>query len=80
MLNCVSTMEVIVTSEKLDPKLVAARQAVVQLIEDGAPDRVVAAGRSICHCYANGLPILEQDEYTIRQHATRRQSQDRYGR
>lgn len=68
------------TSEPLDAKLLAAQRDVMRLVEDGAPDRVVEAGRSLCKSYRMGLPPCEQDLFTIQQHSARRQQQDRYGR
>lgn len=63
-----------------DPKLAAAQEALAQLVEDGAPDRVVAAGREVCRCTRLGLPLREVDIFTLREHARRRQQQDRFGR
>lgn len=67
------------TSEAISPKLLAAQSAVMQLVRDGAPDRVVEAGRNVCRCYRQGLPLDELDKFTLEQYARRRQSQNRYG-
>lgn len=67
------------TSEAVSPKLLAAQDAVMQLVRDGAPDRVVEAARNVCRCYRQGLPLEEIDRFTLEQHAQRRQSQNRYG-
>ena len=67
------------TSEALSPELLAAQRDVLQLVNDGAPDRVIEAARNVCRCYRQGLPLEEIDRFTLEQHAQRRQSQNRYG-
>ena len=59
-------------SEVIPPELIEASMAIARLIENGAPDSVVEAGRMVCRHHRLQLPIRAVDKATLIQYAQRR--------